>query len=141
MRRLRRIAPLAASLTAVYLANLARAQVQTDAVLEKVMGPFVSIAELLVALSFGAGIVGFVITLVTILVRWSVGGSFGRSSAVISLIHALETLAIIPAVFLLVNVMGSLGDERLAAVANILNSMLVRGWNKILALLGVAPAG
>lgn len=138
---MRRVCLPIASLVVACLAGLARAQVQTDAILERVMNPFVSIAELLVALSFGAGIVGFVITLVTVLVRWTVGGSFGRSSAVISLIHALETLAIIPAVFLLVNIVGSLGDERLATVANVLNSMLMRGWDKILSLLGVAPAG
>ncbi|HDD34148.1 MAG TPA: hypothetical protein ENG30_03245 [Thermofilaceae archaeon] len=132
---------MAISLLLAYWTVIAEAQVQSDRVLGEVMGPFISLAELLVALSFGAGIVGFALTLVTALLRWSVGGSFGRSSAIIAILHALETLAIIPAIFLLVNVMGSLGDERLSIIAGILNSMLMRGWSKIVSLLGVTLPG
>lgn len=90
---------------------------------------------LLVALVFGTGILGFVILLVDAFLNWITGGSFGRSLAVTKIIRAVETLVVFPLAFFVVNVLKELGVPEVAAVADVANSLLSRGWQLVLSVL------
>ncbi|MEM4789951.1 MAG: hypothetical protein QXQ60_01335 [Thermofilum sp.] len=125
------------SLTALLFSTAsaaALAQPSTN-VLNKVFRPFEEIISLLVALVFGAGIFGFVILLVDALISWITGGSFGRSLAVSKLLRAVETLAVFPLTFFLLNVLKELGVPEVATIADIANALLTRGWQLMLEVL------
>jgi len=120
----------------LFLAASAAALAQPSTnVLNKVFRPFEEIISLLVALVFGAGILGFVILLVDALISWITGGSFGRSLAVSKLLRAVETLAVFPLTFFLLNVLKELGVPEVATIADIANALLTRGWQLMLEVL------
>uniref|UniRef100_A0A7C1NY80 Uncharacterized protein n=1 Tax=Thermofilum pendens TaxID=2269 RepID=A0A7C1NY80_THEPE len=127
--------PVLAALAVTALVVKVEAQPSTT-LLEKILQPFIDIVAMMAALTFAAGILGFVVLLVDAAVSWITGGSFGRSLAVSKLLRAVETLGVIPLIFFIVNVLGSLGIPEVAEVAKIANSLLTRGWDLILSALG-----
>ncbi|MCC6003037.1 MAG: hypothetical protein LM590_01700 [Thermofilum sp.] len=125
----------AASLLAALLyaaANIAVAQ-PADLV-ANIFRPFRDAVAVLFAVSFGIGILGFFFIVIDAVISWVTGGGFGRSLAVSKFLKAAETLAIIPLLFILVNVLKNIGIPELYAVAEILNSLLNEGWKIILAV-------
>jgi len=108
---------------------------QVDEIVRRLVSPFVDLVALLVALAFGLGILGFIFLLVHGALKWTVGGSFGRSMALQTFMRAAEVLAIIPLMFFVVTVLKGLGFKELAVVADILLKLLNRGWELIVSSL------
>ena len=108
------------------------AAASVDSIVKKLVSPFVDIVAVLVALAFGLGILGFIFLLVQGALKWTVGGGFGRSMAIQSFIRAAEILAIIPLLFFTATILRGLGIKELAAVADILQKLLERGWQIIM---------
>ncbi len=114
---------------------------QGEQILRDIFAPFLGAVAVFVAIVFGIGILGFAILVIQGVLRWIIGGSFGRSLAVSTWIRAIETLAIIPLIFIMVNILGTLEivvgeDTRIfQEVANVLNNLLVKGWQTIIGVL------
>lgn len=104
-------------------------------VLGKIFRPFEDVISLLIAMVFGAGILGFVVLIADAVISWITGGSFGRSLAVSKLLRAIETLAVFPLTFFVINVLKELGVPELAEIADIANALLARGWQLIVEVL------
>ncbi|QOJ79649.1 hypothetical protein IG193_04125 [Infirmifilum lucidum] len=119
------------------LAPLALSQLflTPEEVASKIFQPFIDAVALLAAITFGIGILGFVIIILDAVLSWVTGGSFGRSLAVSKLIRAAETLAIIPISFFVVYVLNTLGIQEISSIAQVMDALLRRGWNIIIGIL------
>ncbi len=106
-----------------------------EEVVSKIFQPFIDAIALLAAITFGIGILGFVIIILDAALSWVTGGSFGRSLAVSKFIRAAETLAIIPISFFIVYVLNSLGIQEISSTAQIMDTLLRRGWSIIIGIL------
>lgn len=107
--------------------------IELQQLLTKIFQPFIDIVALLAAITFGIGIIGFILLILDAALSWITGGSFGRSMAVSKFIRAAETLSIIPILFFIIYVLSSLGFPEITAVAQIMDNLLKRGWQLILA--------
>ncbi|UNQ72737.1 hypothetical protein [Infirmifilum sp. NZ] len=119
----------------VPLALNAPSLLQPEEIVLKIFQPFVDILALLSAITFGIGVLGFIILILDAALSWVTGGSFGRSLAVSKFIRAAETLAIIPITFFVVYVLNSLGIPEISSIAQIMDSLLRRGWTIIVGTL------
>lgn len=106
-----------------------------EEVVSNIFRPFRDAVAVFLAIAFGIGIIGFALIIVDALLSWFTGGSFGRSLAVGKFLKAAETLAIIPIIFLSVQIMKGIGIQEVSQVADILNSLLQRGWQIVLSAL------
>ncbi|MCD6368618.1 MAG: hypothetical protein J7L38_02330 [Thermoproteales archaeon] len=107
-----------------------------EQILSRLLGPFKAIACTLLALSFAVGVLGFIFLVVNGILNWVLGGSFGRMSAIRSFVRAAESLAAIPIVFLIVQVLANIGIPEVEDVAPMLRQMLDEGFRILLSALG-----
>lgn len=114
-----------------FAASVAALAQPSTSILNRIFQPFEDIIALVVAMIFGTGILGFIVMLADALLSWITGGSFGRSLAVSKLIRAIETLAVFPLAFFIIHVLKELGISEVAAVAEIADTLLSRGWQLI----------
>ncbi|PLJ77599.1 hypothetical protein [Infirmifilum sp. SLHALR2] len=119
----------------VPLALNAPSLLQPEEIVLKIFQPFIDVLALLSAITFGIGVLGFIILILDAVLSWVTGGSFGRSLAVSKFIRAAETLAIIPLTFFVVYVLNSLGIPEISSIAQIMDSLLRRGWAIIVGTL------
>ncbi|MGB9786985.1 MAG: hypothetical protein ACP5II_04680 [Infirmifilum sp.] len=110
--------------------------VSPEELLSKIFQPFVDVIALLAAITFGIGIIGFILLILDAALSWVTGGSFGRSIAVSKFIRAAETLAILPLLFFVIMILNSLGIPEISSVAKIMENLLQRGWRLITTSLG-----
>lgn len=110
-----------------------------EEIVSKIFQPFLDVVALLVAITFGAGVLGFLLLVVDAVLSWVTGGSFGRSLAVSKFIRAAETLAVIPLTFFIVYILNTLGIQEISAVAHIMDGLLRRGWTVITSSLSLPP--
>jgi len=107
---------------------------QPPDLITNIFKPFRDAIALLFAIAFGIGLLGFFFIVFDAVVSWVTGGSFGRSLAVSKFLRAVETLAIIPLLFLLVNIMKNIGINEISAIADIFNTLLNEGWKIIISV-------
>jgi len=121
--------------TMIPLALNAPSLLQPEEIILKIFQPFIDVLALLSAITFGIGVLGFILLILDAALSWVTGGSFGRSLAVSKFIRAAETLAIIPITFFVVYVLNSLGIPEISSIAQIMESLLRRGWTIIVGTL------
>ena len=131
----KKIIAILAAVSSVLAASVALAQPGEELV-SKIFGPFMDAMSIFTAIVFGVGILGFVLLLVKGVLNWVFGGGFGRSMALGTWVRAVEALAIIPIIFFIIGILDGLGIEQLSDVADIMYSLLNRGWQIIIGVLG-----
>ncbi|MEZ0345490.1 MAG: hypothetical protein ABWK01_02980 [Infirmifilum sp.] len=109
--------------------------IDSQDLISKLFQPFVDVVALLAAITFGIGILGFVLLVLDAALSWITGGSFGRSLSISKFIRAVETLAVIPILFFIISILNSLGVPEIASVSQIMDKLLRRGWQLILSSL------
>ncbi len=121
----------AAALALLFLARPALAQGDASGIIANIFRPFVDIVAVLFAIAFGVGIVSFLVLFFDAVFTWSYGG-YAKAAAISKFMRAAETLAIIPLVFFIAQILKMVGVPQFALVADILYSLLERGWSIIL---------
>jgi len=104
-------------------------------ILKAIFDPVQAIVETLFALAFGVGLVGFFVLVARGLLNWSIGGSIGRSVALRNFESAVEALAVIPISFIIVEALKATGVEGASQVAELMEDMLLNGFENILSIL------
>lgn len=119
------------------LAARAAAQPEGDytSILRPIFEPVVLAAELMFAIAFGVGIVGFMFLIGRGLLNWSLGGAYGRTAALRTFMTAAELLAILPLTLLVVEVLKNLNVAEAHKIATIMEGLLQRGLESILRVL------
>ncbi len=121
----------AAALALALLARPALAQGDAGSLIANIFRPFIDIVAVLFAISFGVGIISFLVLIFDAVFAWTIGG-YSRAVAVSRFLRAAETLAIIPLVFFIAQILKMVGVPQFVPVADILYGLLERGWALIL---------
>ena len=106
-----------------------------DKYLSPILSPIKIIASFIFAISLVIGILGFIILIAKGAINWITGGSYGRTSALRTFENAAEVLAIIPIIFLIIEVLKTFNVSQVTEIANILESLLNESFRIIIKLL------
>jgi len=109
--------------------------VSVDKYLSPILTPIKIVASFMFAVSLGIGILGFIILVAKGALNWITGGTYGRTNALRTFESAAEILAIIPIMFLIIEVLKAFNITQVNEIAKILESMLNESFHVIVKLL------
>ena len=106
-----------------------------DRYLSPILRPIKIIASFIFAISLGIGILGFIILIAKGALNWITGGTYGRTSALRTFESAAEVLAIIPIIFLIIEILKTFNVGQVSEIAKILESMIDESFRIVVKLL------
>jgi len=106
-----------------------------DKYIYPIIRPIKLIVSLIFSISLGLGILGFVLLIAKGLINWTTGGAIGRVTALRTFESAAEVLAIIPIIFVVIEILKMYNIAEVNEIAKIMESMVNESFQLIIRIL------
>lgn len=106
-----------------------------DKYIYPIIRPIKLIVSLIFSISLGLGILGFVLLIAKGLINWTTGGAIGRVTALRTFESAAEVLAIIPIIFVVIEILKTYNIAEVNEIAKIMESMVNESFQLIIRIL------